>query len=329
MINNSFLLPNAMQWLRDGQAIVATTEDEGLWVSVDYGETWINIDPGYQLISAVMPSTGMRSDNDVSNIYDIYPSILAATTNGKIYKYRFADNGVAVFDIETQLHRITDGIALIDTTSMFTRRAYDYMPQSKTQYDADKHTFDGIINDCVITLNDAYVALNSGSLKLGNAHTNTDYETINTFGGNAPAKLAYSSKLYVFTASSVWFKNESNEWVEVSLYPDLSLGSGFPEYDRAGNASAGGNAVAIGVPGILLRSSNQGLNWTKYFESEPVQGISMSANGAMQVVAIYNQPLKKWNETSGTFTDILAAKKYTGVHVFRQGATRLYKPVIE
>lgn len=326
MINNSFLLPAGQQWLKDGQAIVATTEDEGLWFSFDYGETWANVDLGPY--SYKCPVMSFRSIRLPDNSFTFDAAVFLLREDGIVCVYVFQTGQLYTTDMGTGILDISFSDEYISFTKsrwLLTLRPNDYMGLgSNYDYEAKAWSANyiafGVVFDNFGAWNaSSYVLLANGTIRKGDAYYNAYYDTIYNLPescGKLAATYSTSGAFICAFGSEKCFRTsfDFESYQEIAL-PGLTMAPYNTLYDRDGDAEASGSRAIVGASGVVYRSTDYGITFNNLFTGVEFVATSLSSNGLIEAIALKHAPLKVIR--NGIIADALAAKNYTGVFVFK------------
>lgn len=320
MINNSFLLPGNFTYLQDGQLIVACTEDEGLYLSIDFGGTWHNLATPVPLEKCVVEGyTGvgnkqvklLGSAGSVMYRFDFetglwtsYPMASPIT----ILKNSFGGSVWATKHSATQ-----DGKYVGGTGDISNDFAYGNPDAQLSDISTD-----GVAacRNGVLYLNRSIVDIQSATSTPGTIVKVTNRPVLNGFA------LRSGGGLYRFIAASYSFLNTLTWDVADETFDANGL-------VRA-SMSMGGNidTLMVAIAGKVALTSNAGDNFIAVLTGVDHRAVDLSYNNVVKFVACYNEPLLR-SLSGGAFASVLGAKKYTDVSVYKSVITQKYlKPTL-
>lgn len=345
MINNSFLLPVQGDYIKDGQAIVVTTEDEGLWFSLDYGETWHNIDLGVNFSQAVIAREASYSLNRDAIIY--------ASAGSDLYQYRIKNGEVTITTFDAQIKILAQNYAgeCYIVTGGASSVNYVYLMYSQTPDPITSSDF----GNGIITQINYLEPLVGGGYNIGESAYYTGNPAyyvnkgirLNGIQIDYPALVnewpshAYFGYDTILLGDEVAYIVSNNQWVpnSTSIRFDISMQGPAPDYEflarfSYGHSSVTGLTVLVfgyqtGVGKSVIRIDDNDLSGIQtVLVSDNIRDVSMSYDAQVQTISVYNNGLLVSNNNGVSFATKLAGKKIISARVLRVVNNRIKKPTL-
>lgn len=330
MINNSFLLPVQGAYIKDGQAIVATTEDEGLWFSFDYGETWLQVENG-SVVFEQSVITAAFNQAGFGLIQDYSPSVVAIAGN-TLYQFILSASEWRDQDLGRKVLFLRQDEALGSWAA--THAASPGAGQEIYRNGELQYTVAGYSTPRVLDFNIrpfitkrleiysiAYRPNGETGVRLNGAEVefpDWDQPYDQPLAGSAsPLAVVTNTKFHIESTSTGWESYDAP--VDIGAQLDAA-GRYTGVFAFSFNLE---RMMLLGYDGATLKLFATAWNgtgapvWVQLFTGDDIRSVAISGTGQVQAVAIYQGGLELSTDGGATWTTKLAGKKLVHVHCYR------------
>lgn len=326
MIFSSGILRPSPIYLKDGQAIVVTTDDEGVFLSMDYGQSWASlIDADY----AVIPSAGSVAGHPYL-FATFYEAGFLTVRKYDLATGTYTDYNTSFGGSLNDLKSFSDLLFLLAGIKIVERNV-DGVLTNLESYTTHTYTDNVVSMERHIGglgIGNAYLAVLTRAGAFAHAYIyganygnyDTDFEV--DYSLDYPSKMIPLSDTEVsIFGAGVFHKVNINTHAIVGQYNHpFTIDQNYVPVVTDYLVANGAGLLLGNINGTVALSTDNGQNWTVLLSGADARGVAMSKTGQVQVIARYNNYLKISTDYGQTFNNnvTLGVKNITGVSMYRR-----------